>query len=631
MDPTPLLIFSIVLQLLAAIFALRLIRLTGRTWAWSIIALALMLMTVRRGVTLYELTFFGTQDPLDFTAELVGLMVSGLLVVGIACIFPVFRAIHSAQEALRLNEARLAAVWELSQMTSASLAEITDYTLEAGVKLTRSQVGFVGLLDNDEANLQILSWSSLVMSQCAVHDKAIVYPIVGSGLWGEAVRRRQPLLVNDYSRSPEPKKGFPAGHIALQRLLVVPVFDDHRVAALAAVANKAEPYDEQDQRQLTLLLQGMWRHLRRQRSEQAMVHEIERMHLFQAKLIQTSNDGIVASDRRGNIIIFNAGAEEILGYHREEVLGRIKVQELYPANAANQILKRLLASNPDGRGRLINHETIVLSKSGEQVPVELSATLISDDHKINAVVGFFRDLRERRILQEKVLQNERLAVLGRMAAHISHEIKNPLMVIGGFARQVKENFDGPKEKNLEKLQLVVDEIRRLEGFLVEVGRYAKFSEPRLSLGDLNALIADTCRFLEPILAENGIHLDLDLAPDLPPFSFDPDHLRQVFLNLLKNGIEAMNQTGTLAVASRTAPGKILVTITDTGPGIPPEVMAKIFQPFFTTKPRGSGLGLAISQQIMAAHQGEILLASEAGRGAQVTLSFNLASPESRGS
>jgi PAS domain S-box-containing protein len=618
-----LLAVSILLQFIAASNALRLIRITGRTWAWSSIAAALVLMTVRRGITLYELLSSGTPRPLDFSAELVGLVISSLLVVGIACIFPVFRAIQNSQEALRLNEARLAAVWELSQMTAAALPEITDYTLAAAVHLTRSQVGFVGLLDNEEANLRILSWSDGVMAQCAVHDKPLIYPIATAGLWGEAVRRRQTLVVNDYAASQEAKKGFPPGHIPLHRLLVVPVFDNGRVAALAAVANKPAPYDDQDSRQLSLLLQGMWRHLRRQRSEQAMAHEIERMHQFQAKLIQTSNDGIVASDRQGNILIFNAGAEKILGYRQDEVIGNIKVHDLYPPQRAGQILKLLLSPDYGGPGRLINHETAVYAKNGELIPVELSASLITEDHTFIAVVGFFRDLRERRLLQERNLQNERLVVLGQMAAHISHEIKNPLMVIGGFARQVRENFAGPAEKNLAKLQIIIDEIKRLEGFLVEVGRYAKFSEPRLSPGDLNALIQDTCRLLEPVLQEKSLTLNLQLDPALPPFPFDPDHIRQVILNLLKNGIEAMAPPGRLSVASSNTSEQVFVHITDTGPGIPPDVLAKIFQPFFSTKPQGSGLGLAISQQIMAAHQGGIHIHSQPGQGTRVTLSFPL--------
>ncbi len=621
MTAIAILIISIMLQFIAAISAWRLIRITGRTWAWSLIAAALVLMTVRRSITLYELAFYGFQHPLDFSAELISLITSSLLVIGIACIYPVFRSIQASQEAIRLNEARLAAVWKLSQMTGAPLEEVTDFTLEAGVKLTKSQVGFVGLLDPEESNLRILSWSRMVMSQCAVHDKPLVYAIATAGLWGEAVRRRRTLVVNDYAESPEKKKGFPDGHIALHRLLVVPVFDTNRIVALGAVANKPGPYDDQDVRQLSLLLQGMWRHIRRQQTEHDMVQEIERMHNFQTKMIQTSSDGIIASDRQGNILIFNAGAEKILGYRQEEVVGKIKVQELYPPRQAGHILKKILSSDFGGPGHLINFETTVFSKTGEPIPVELSATLIGDDQNTSAVVGFFRDLRERRLLQERALQNERLAILGQMSAHISHEIKNPLVVIGGFARQIKEHFNGPPEKNLAKLQIIIDEINRLEGFLVEVGRYAKFSEPQLRKGDFNALIQDTCRFLEPMLEENHITLKLDLDPNLPAFPFDQDHIRQLILNLIKNGIEAIEQSGTIGVVSRWTPEKILVHITDTGSGIPPQIQAKIFQPFFSTKPKGSGLGLAISQQIMAAHQGEIYFDSEPGKGTTITLAF----------
>lgn len=622
MNPTILLVLSLFCQFLAAVAAFHLIRLTGRIWAWLLIALALVLMILRRGLTLYELMLFGT-SPLEASTEFVGLLVSFFLAIGIGGIAPVFRAIQAAQESLRLNEARLAAVWELSQMTAASLQEVTRYTLAAGVDLTKSRVGFVGLIDPAEANLQVLSWSETVMTQCAVHDRPLVYPIATAGLWGEAVRQRQALMVNDYANLTIGKKGIPLGHITLHRLLVVPVVEDNRVVALAAVANKAAPYDDQDQRQLTLLLQGMCQHLRRQRSEQAMVHELERMHRFQAKLIQTSNDGIIASDRQGNILIFNAGAEKILGYQHDEVVGKLKVEKIYPPSQAKKILRMLFSPDWGGRGRLVNYETTICTKNGDFIPVELSATFIGEDHQVTAVVGFFRDLRERRLLQEKALQNERLAVLGRMAAHISHEIKNPLMVIGGFARQIREKFNGPAAKNLEKLDIIITEIKRLEDFLVEVGRFTKFSEPRLTNGDLNALLQDTCQFLQPILAEKGLQLALALDPSLPQFPFDPDHIRQVILNLLKNGIEAMGAGGELKVVSHTGPHTVQVIIADTGPGIPPDITANIFQPFFSTKPRGSGLGLAISQQIMAAHGGEINLESEPGKGTKVILTFHV--------
>jgi two-component system sensor histidine kinase HydH len=193
-----------------------------------------------------------------------------------------------------------------------------------------------------------------------------------------------------------------------------------------------------------------------------------------------------------------------------------------------------------------------------------------------------------------------------------------LMLIGGFARQVLKSLEGDPEKNREKLRIMVDEVQRLEGFLTEVGSYAKIAEPQKSLGDLNALIQETCHRLEPTIQESNITLELELDQNLPPLQFDPVHLRQVILNIAKNGIEAMPQGGTLTIASGREADRVFVQISDTGEGIPPEAREKIFQPFFSTKSKGSGLGLAISQKIMEAHQGTITLESEPHQGTRVT-------------
>jgi signal transduction histidine kinase len=235
------------------------------------------------------------------------------------------------------------------------------------------------------------------------------------------------------------------------------------------------------------------------------------------------------------------------------------------------------------------------------------------------MIGHFKDLRERKRMEEELLRSERLAVLGKMAAHISHEIKNPLMLIGGFARQVLKDLPPEPQKNLEKLRIIVDEVQRLEDFLAEVGSYAKFSEPQKKPGNLNDLIRETCQRLEPSLREQNIELVLELDPLLPETQFDPGHLRQVILNIAKNGIEAMDTGGTLTIATGRGTGRIFMQIGDTGGGIPPEVREKIFQPFFSSKPKGSGLGLAISQKIVQAHQGEIIIDSEPNKGTRVTV------------
>jgi len=516
------------------------------------------------------------------------------------------------EEALRLDESRLEAVWQISQMTKATLKEITDFALEEGVRLTKSKIGYLAFMNKDETVLTMQAWSRTAMQECAVTDEPLVYPLETTGLWGEAARQRRPIITNDYAAPNPYKKGYPEGHVEIRRHLNIPVFDGDHIVAVAGVGNKDDDYDEPDVRQLTLLMNGMWWQIKRKRAEEALTAE-------RKLLIHTCMDGIMAHDMTGTLLIFNETAARILGYEPEEVIGKMNIRELYASGQAQEIQGKIHDPAFGGSGILENYETWIRHKDGTLIPIWLSARLLYEDDREIGIMGHFRDLRERKRMEEELLRSERLAVLGKMAAHISHEIKNPLMLIGGFARQVLKDLAQDPQKNLEKLQIIVDEVRRLEDFLVEVGSYAKFSEPQKSPGNLNDLIREICQRLEPSLREGNIELVLELDPNLPEMQFDPGHLRQVILNIAKNGIEAMETGGTLTIATGRESGRILVQICDTGVGIPPEVQAKIFQPFFSSKPKGSGLGLAISQKIIEAHQGEIAIASEPHQGTRVTI------------
>jgi PAS domain S-box-containing protein len=612
-------IVSILLQLFAAFLALRLIRVTGKRPAWVLIAVAMTLITLRRSITLYESILY--DYPLNLITELLMVSISTLFVAGISWIAPVFLSLKNSEEALRLNESRLETLWRLSQMTGAPLQQIADFTIEEAVRLTKSQIGYLGFLDLKETVLTIQSWSKEVMPQCAVMDKPIHYPLAKAGLWGEAVRRRQPVITNNYAAPNPAKKGYPPGHMEIRRHLNIPVFDGDRIVAVAGVANKAEPYDDSDVRQLTLLMNGMWWLLQRQRAEEVLTTAIARGKLIQARLIDTCMDAIIANDRAGNIHIFNDNAARILGYRPDEVVGQINVRDIYPEGLARDIKRKIYDPAYGDVGILENYETVVRHKNGTLIPVWLSARLLYEEGREIGIIGHFRDLRERKKMEEELLRHDRLVTLGKMAAHISHEIKNPLMIIGGFARQIRHNLEAEPDKNREKLDIIVGEVERLEKFLVEVGTYTKFSEPKKAPGDLNGLIQEICRLLEPSLREHNITLEMNLDPGLPAVPFDAPHIRQVLLNLIKNGIEAMEAGGTLTVTTGRHPGGVYAQIADTGPGIPPEVMDKLFQPFFSTKPKGSGLGLAISKKIMEAHEGEIRVESEPGRGVRVTLLF----------
>ena len=618
-----ILTLSILLQVVAALLALRLIRVTQAKPAWVLIAAAISLMALRRSITLFQMIFLEAPTTVDLTVESVALVISILMVLGIAWIAPVFIAIKNAEEARRLNESRLEALWQLGQMTTAPLPKIADFAMEAGVSLTKSQIGFVGFMVENGTVLHIQAWSRQVMQQCAVQRKPLVFPLEMAGLWGEAVRLKQPVIINDYNAPHPMKKGIPEGHVALKRLLIIPVLDAGKVVVVAAVGNKEENYDASDMRQLTTLMTGMWLLLERQRAEAALTSEIERMHEFQVKLIQTSSDGIIANDPHGNVILFNQGAEQILGYRRDEVIGRLDVNRIYPPGVAREIKKKVKGPEHGGPDRLVQYQTRVLAKDGEEIPIELSATRILENSQEVAIVGIFRDLRERRQLQEKLLESERLATIGRMAGHLSHAMKNPLMAIGGFARQVRDHIGGDPSQNKQHLEIIIDKIQELENLVAETSNYARLTEPRPVPGDINALLKESCQLMEPHFEEHHINLKLSLDDKLQPMAFDPAHLSQCFLHLLKNALEAMPQGGILTVTTSRQDNQVLVEFVDTGQGMSPEVLGKSLQAFYSTKPGGSGLGLAICKKIMEVQGGEIKVQSEPQKGTRVTLMFKV--------
>jgi PAS domain S-box-containing protein len=462
--------------------------------------------------------------------------------------------------------------------------------------------------------LTMHSWQKGAPEQGLPGSHPMSYLVENIGLWGDAVRQRRPIIINRKVSAMYGEKDFPDGFAHINRQMHVPVVEGGRVIAVAGVGSKAEEYDEADVRQFTLLMNGMWWQIKRKRAEEALTAE-------RKLLIHTCMDGVFAHDMAGTIFTFNETAARILGYEPDEVVGKKNIRELYVPGQAQEIDAKMHAAEFGGAGIIENYETLVRHKDGSLIPIWLSARVFYEDHREIGVIGHFRDLRERKRLEEELLRNERLAALGNMAAHISHEIKNPLMLIGGFARQVLKDTGQEQQANREKLQIIVDEVRRLETFLVEVGGYAKLSEPNLQTGDLNELITDLCQRLEPNLQEAGIRLVLNLAPNLPRTAFDAVHMRQALLNIAKNAIEAMDQGGTLTIASRGEAKGVVVEIADTGEGIPADHLDRIFQPFYSTKAKGSGLGLAITQKIIEAHRGKISIESEPGKGTRVLVAL----------
>jgi signal transduction histidine kinase len=245
-------------------------------------------------------------------------------------------------------------------------------------------------------------------------------------------------------------------------------------------------------------------------------------------------------------------------------------------------------------------------------------------------------------LYERMKERDRLAALGEMAAGLAHEIRNPLGAIKGAAQYLDPA--ALREGDSEILQVIVEEVNRLDGVVAQFLDYSKPMPDRgagaLSPTDLNDVLARTFKLVEPSLPEN-VKLVLDLEPQLPSVLADAEQLKQVFINLALNAVQAMPDGGKLTVQTRKprqplevglseampryAAESVEVRFSDTGAGIPDEAKDRIFIPFYTTKSKGTGLGLAISQRIVKAHGGSIEVQSRIGEGSEFILRFPSAS------
>jgi signal transduction histidine kinase len=225
---------------------------------------------------------------------------------------------------------------------------------------------------------------------------------------------------------------------------------------------------------------------------------------------------------------------------------------------------------------------------------------------------------------ERLLRSGRFAAIGEAAAYVSHEIKNPLMVIGGLARQVERKVEEDTTLK-EKLQIIQNETQRLENFLGDLRDFTRPVVPAKQEIDINAVIHDVDNLMAEEAKNQGVTLVEHLEPELPPLQADPNQMKQVILNLVKNAFEALDSGGQVIFASGAQDNQVWFSVQDTGGGMSPEVLENIFNPFFTTKEKGTGLGLAVIHKIVTDHHGTITVESSPDQGTTIRVKLPCAS------
>ncbi len=342
--------------------------------------------------------------------------------------------------------------------------------------------------------------------------------------------------------------------------------------------------------------------------------------------IENTNEGFVTIDENHRVVIFNREAERIFGVNREEILGKDLGVILTPqcSQGHRQAVARYLDTR---QPKLIGHQSEFLTarKNGESFPLSISFSVSNIGEK-TFFTGIIRDLTETKALQEQVLKSERLAALGQLVAEVSHEIKNPLVMIGGYARQKLRSAQDSKGHS--KLQIIVDEVQRLETLIGELRDLYRPKTLNLETIDLAVLLKEIRELIQEEARNKQIEVILDIPSTPVMVEADKDKLKQVILNLSRNGLEAMDQGGKLSVRAQCREDRVEITVIDEGPGIPAPEMDKIFVPFYTTKKQGTGLGLSISKRIIEEHQGcSFSLASGRDKGAVAKITMPIRSCE----
>jgi two-component system NtrC family sensor kinase len=341
------------------------------------------------------------------------------------------------------------------------------------------------------------------------------------------------------------------------------------------------------------------------------VADLSSLHKFWANIIENSPDAIVAIRKGGEIIIFNRAAEKLLGYRKDEIILR-SILNIYPFGQAKMIMKDLRSEDYGGPGKLEKRESLLLNKNGWEIPVYISASILYDEGKEIGSVGIFTDLREKRELEKQLLRTEKLSSLGKLAAGIAHEINQPLTGVLTFAHLLLKKFKDD-ETTRPDLELIVRETTRIKKIVQGVLDFGRETSMKKDFQAVEAILDNTLEIIVHQERFFGINLIKKYGTDIPPVMVDGSRMEQVFMNIIFNAVEAMNGSGTLTVQTRKTAEGVQVDLSDTGPGIPEEILDKIFDPFFTTKDSteglGMGLGLAISYGIIKNHNGDLRVSS----------------------
>ena len=333
-------------------------------------------------------------------------------------------------------------------------------------------------------------------------------------------------------------------------------------------------------------------------------------------IFDSISEAIIGISDEGIINSWNLAAENIFGYSKTQALGN-RIYEILPDIT--------ISLNDPGLDQSLDaHEIKCLNKDGKEILIEVHKSQISDAiYGDKGVSLLIRDISEKRNLESKIIQAERMAMVGQMAAKIAHEIRNPLSSISLNSELLLDEIEAFENQQTDEakdlINSIANEIDRLVKLTEEYLSFTRLPSPKLNCSNINSLLGDICHFMRKEIKKQKIRMTVVCDKKIPFLKFDNDQIRRVLYNLIRNSMEAMPEGGQLLLKTERVNSHAEILIKDDGEGITPENAAKIFSPFFSTKANGTGLGLSIAKQIVEEHNGNLYCKSSPSGGTTFTI------------
>ena len=536
-----------------------------------------------------------------------------------------------AEEITRLDEVRKNSIVKISQYAATSLGDLLDLALNEAIALTGSKFGYLYFYHEDSREFVLHAWSKDVMAECTVADPQTNYHLEKTGIWGEVVRQRKPIIVNDFSAPSPLKKGYPEGHAPLFRFFSVPVFSEGRIVAVVGFANRPAEYTDRDVSQMTLLMDSVWKIVERKQAEE----RLKLANAYNRSLLEASLDPLVTIDANGKITDVNAGTEKVTGCSRAELVGTDFSDYFTEPEKAKAGYQRVFQE-----GSVMDYALELRRRDGHITPVLYNAAVYRD--MAGNVLGVFaaaRDVTEREKAEQEIRKlNRELEArvvertaeleaankeLEAFAYSVSHDLRSPLRSIDGFSLALLEDYagklDDQGEDYLARIRSATQRMSQLIDDLLKLSRITRNDMNRgmVDLSGIARTIADDLKKQHPERAAR-----ITIADNLVA-SGDGRLLTVALENLFTNAWKfSEKRPETMIEFGVTRQnGTLVYFVRDNGAGFDMTYANKLFNPFQRlhreTEFAGTGIGLATVKRIISRHGGRVWIEGAVDKGTTV--------------